>query len=249
MSNRIHAFIAGYNCEKWVSKCFDSIKQQTYKNYICTIVNDSSTDKTQEVIDKETKSWNKVSCHKTSKNQKWLKNSAQFLKPKDNDIVVTIDMDDWLPHQNVFERINQVYEQEKCWLTYGSYSLSTKPQERTGQCRPYAAEDLRVRNFRRRFFCCSHLRTFRGFLWNNLDPNSMFLDWDGNYADMAYDCAIMFPMLEMCKPGKIKFLKEILYVYNMSNPISDGKRSRALQKQTEQWFRKMPMVKVLDRKD
>ena len=39
-----------YNMEKYISKCLDSIFSSTYKNYEVIIVNDGSTDKSDEII-------------------------------------------------------------------------------------------------------------------------------------------------------------------------------------------------------
>jgi hypothetical protein len=81
-------------------------------------------------------------------------------------------------------------------------------------------------------------------LWQGINREH-FKDWEGNFADMAYDCAIMFPMLEMCAPGKIRFVDELTYWYNDQNPISDDRRSRELQKRTEQWFRSFPQYGIV----
>ncbi|GEM_PF-2272692 len=40
-----------YNSEKYLEECLQSIANQTYKNYICVLVNDGSTDGSQTVID------------------------------------------------------------------------------------------------------------------------------------------------------------------------------------------------------
>jgi len=48
------------------------------------------------------------------------------------------------------------------------------------------------------------------------------LDKNKNYYEMAADLALMFPMAEL-SGGKIKFIKDILYVYNRTNPLNDDK--------------------------
>ena len=44
--------IANYNSEKWISKCLESIFDQTYKDYELVIVDDVSTDRSLEIIEK-----------------------------------------------------------------------------------------------------------------------------------------------------------------------------------------------------
>ena len=38
-----------------------------------------------------------------------------------DEICVLLDGDDWLNGENVLARLNEIYEEEDCWLTYGSY--------------------------------------------------------------------------------------------------------------------------------
>lgn len=40
-----------YNVEKYLRQCLDSIKKQTYKNFICIMVNDGSTDKSKIIAE------------------------------------------------------------------------------------------------------------------------------------------------------------------------------------------------------
>ena len=42
-----------YNTEKYIRKCLDSIKNQTYTNYEVIIINDGSTDNSLEIINED----------------------------------------------------------------------------------------------------------------------------------------------------------------------------------------------------
>jgi len=64
---------------------------------------------------------------------------------------------------------------------------------------------------------------------------------------MAPDVAIMYPLLEMCEPGKIRFVPEVLYVYNDLNPLNEHKLDLERQNRTDDWFRRRPKVPVLQR--
>ena len=81
--------------------------------------------------------------------------------------------------------------------------------------------------FRNYFWYASHLKTFRHDLWLSINPID-FLDNNGIYYTVASDLAIMFPMLEMAGYRQ-EFMKEVLYVYNDQNPISDHKIRRNSQ--------------------
>ena len=60
-----------------------------------------------------------------------------------------------------------------------------------------------------------------------MNPNDL-LDKKGQYFQVAWDLAIMFPMLEMAG-NRQEFMQDLLYVYNDQNPISDHKIRRREQ--------------------
>ena len=73
--------------------------------------------------------------------------------------------------------------------------------------------------YRKYFWYASHLKTFRHDLWLAINHKD-FINKNQEYFSVASDLAIMFPMLEMAG-NRQEFVREILYVYNDNNPISD----------------------------
>ena len=65
------------------------------------------------------------------------------------------------------------------------------------------------------------MRSFKYKLWKNLKKQDL-KDEDGFYYKMAYDQAIMLPLLEMAG-DKAKYVKETLHVYNKNNPLNVDK--------------------------
>ena len=43
--------VTGYNCEKYVKECMDSIQAQTYRDFEVFAYNDASTDSTQKLLE------------------------------------------------------------------------------------------------------------------------------------------------------------------------------------------------------
>ena len=41
--------------------------------------------------------------------------------PNKEDVIITLDGDDWFATKNTLEILNTRYKESGCWLTYGSY--------------------------------------------------------------------------------------------------------------------------------
>lgn len=242
----LYIYTSGHKAAPWVEQCLNSVAMQTYTNYTHIVVDDASPDNTGKLCLQCKHERAQVTC--VEKNVGWAANAVKHCKPADEDIVITLDLDDWLPHEKVFQRIVNLYKKHDCWLTYGNWAPNRVPNKKqTGHMgTPYSEKVLEERSFRKAKFKATHLRTFKGFLWNNIDTET-FRGPDGEYGRTTYDIAIMMPMLEMCKPGKILCTDEILYIYNRGNPLNDQKVFRRLQKELDHWYRGMPKVDVLDR--
>lgn len=49
MTNKVSIIVPCYNHAKYLEECIESIKDQSYSNWECIIVDDGSTDDTQSV--------------------------------------------------------------------------------------------------------------------------------------------------------------------------------------------------------
>jgi len=230
--NKFIIFSCGFNCQDYITDHINSIEQQSYTNYTHILVNDNSTDSTELFITKNNKH-----CITNEHNQGWLHNSADYLLPEDDDIVVIVDADDMLSSKYVLELLNNIYSIEDCWMTYGSFIWSTS-KVKEGKPYPVGVD------YRKFEWCGVHLQTFRGFLWNNINKSDFLLE-DGNYATCSYDHAVMFPILEMTPHNKQRFVPETLYVYNDNNPLHVGRLRKLEQKETANYFRSLSHYKEL----
>ena len=256
--NRIIVFACGINCEKYIKRHRRSIELQTYKNFLYVGVDDASTDGTyKELLRFHNKERNVLIRNK--KNQGWLANAAKNLHKfiqSDEDIIVVIDMDDWLADHHVFDRINNTYNRKGCWITFGTWAVPDDPKIKAkyrtkwGVDKPMprpkdASDHLKNRTFRLTP-AFSHLKTFKAFLWKELDSED-FKGPDGEFAPCCYDRAIMYPMLEMTPTDKIKRINDLVYMYNIGNPNCHAWINRERQLKLEEFFRNKKPYGVLKR--
>jgi len=223
-STKFKIVVPTYNTEQWITKCLYSIYSQQHQNYECLIINDASTDRTGNLIDDFL---NKIKDQRFSvihnqRNEKALKNIVngfKILETKDepDSVLMVIDGDDYLFCEYSLSLVDQIYQNSNALLTYGSFV-----QWPTGELsfdRQFPKEVIENNSYREYKFISSHLRTFKSKLWNSIRDEDL-RDEDGEYFRTGWDVAFMIPMLEMAS-GRFQYVRNILYVYNRWNPISD----------------------------
>ena len=211
-----------YNAEKWITKCIDSVKEQSYENYEHIIVDDCSTDDTLKIAHQQILGDKRFKLVKKESRMGVMHShitGAELLgKNADpEDIYVHLDGDDWLAHGDVLKRVNEIYEADNCWMTYGNYEAT---DDSRSVCNP-KVEDLAVRMHILAEWPFSHLRTFKKFLWDRVKTESL-VDSNKKAFSSACDVAIMCPMLEMAG-DRVTFIDETLYIYNRENPLNEDK--------------------------
>lgn len=82
-------------------------------------------------------------------------------------------------------------------------------------------------------------------MWKKINTNDL-KDDDGRFYESCYDQAIMLPLLEMSQE-RIKYIPEILCVYNVGNPNAVNKLKVQKQFETMQDIRKkQPYKRISD---
>lgn len=208
-----------YNAENYISKCIESIKSQTFKNFTCYITDDLSTDDSVETARKAIGGDTRFVL---------LKNRTKMYQPgnydyviryndtiDDHDVVVELDGDDWFPDKHVLQRVNDTYENDDVWVANGSFVYS---DGRAG----FAAKQQITNNLRGAAMTCSHLRTWRAGLWRKIVRRDL-KDEHGIYWSVSGDLSFMYPMLEMAGDSHYVFMEDINYVYNEESPLNDHK--------------------------
>jgi glycosyltransferase involved in cell wall biosynthesis len=237
MSNHFKIIIPLYNVEEWIKICLRSVKAQTYQDYQCIIVDDISTDGSADVIKKEIASDDRFLLVENKEKKYALRNiyeAIELSNPAKEDIIVTLDGDDWLASRDVLSTLNEVYSKNDCWITYGSYA--EYPSGRRGKFSKQIPQHIiSESSYRRNPWSASHLRTFKYKLWSKIEREDL-LDSDGNFYEMAWDLSFMFPMLEMAGPRSL-YVQDILYSYNLSNPLNDHKKDHSKQLRLESEIR------------
>tara|TARA_R110000824_G_scaffold54689_4_gene151018 strand:- start:7257 stop:7973 length:717 start_codon:yes stop_codon:yes gene_type:complete len=209
-----------YNAEKYIERCLRTIMDQDHKDFTCYITHDMSTDNSVSLVKELIKDDPRfIMLGSTGKKVYQAGNFDRAIRNnpdiEDNEIIVEVDGDDFLPDSGVFTRVKDLYSDNQVWIATGSFVYSSGQEG-------FSFPQRNFENLRSARFTASHLRTWRAFLWRGIKEEDL-KDENGNYWQWSGDLCFMYPMLEMSGEEHYRFMKDINYVYNGENPINEHK--------------------------
>lgn len=226
------AIVTGsYNNSQWCERNLTLLFEQDYGNWHLFYIDDCSEDDTLErvisLIKKHNKA-DKVTLISNTKRYGHMYNQYTIINKIDpRSVVVVYDGDDWCAHTHVLRKLNEVYTSGDVWLTYGQFWYWSK--NKLGICRQLPEATIKNNLFREHpVWVTSHLRTFYAALFQQIRLEDLL--YKGEFIPMSVDVATMFPMLEMAGEH-IRFIEEVLYIYNDANQLSffhDNREKQAI---------------------
>ena len=204
-----------YNASFHLSELYESLREQSNKNWSWVILNDMSNDDTLEIANNIAKSdeLKRVTIVNHIEKKFALKGVVDYLQSNytsthADTIVAIVDGDDALCNENtvdlVLKEYNDNQELEVLWTAH-SWDINGMniSRDMPGNINPYQYP-----------WVSSHLKTFKlGLL--QMISNENFKDLDGNWFERGYDQAIYLPLLHLAKSRK--FLNEICYLYRINS--------------------------------
>lgn len=246
-------FVPSYNNVEWYRYNLSSIFNQKYKNYRVIYIDDASTDGTYDLVRQYINQyglWSQVTLLHNKHNKGALYNTYKAIHMcDDNEILVTLDGDDWFAHANVLSYLNNVYQNKNIWLTYGQFL--NWPTFKRGWCKPIPPYFIKKNQFREYGFVGAQLRSYYVWLAKKIKLKHLISpinDYKGKFFPSAGDVALMFPMFEMAG-NHFKFISDILCIRNVKTPLNDFKVHRKKQLEITKFLRKWEKYKPLHKKE
>lgn len=129
---KISIIIPVYNLENYIYECLNSVKEQTYSDYEVILINDGSTDRSEEIIRSFIETYSLKNFFLINKENGGLaraRNTA--LQYACGEWVTFIDGDDWVePHylSSMIEAL-EAYPADLCYAGYQAYDENSKTVE------------------------------------------------------------------------------------------------------------------------
>lgn len=197
----LSVIIPVYNVEKYLSRCVNSVLNQTYKDFELILVDDGSLDKSPEICDGYKKKDSRVKViHKENGGLSSARNAG--LEICKGDYIFFIDSDDWLTDEKVLEEFISKAEKENSDFVYSFMNTATDETQKAIRMNKRFKDNDRL-------FFLSNPYLFSA--WNKLYKNTLlqFLQFVPGRVNEDVD---VIPLV-FCKANKVSRLDKHTYNY------------------------------------
>ena len=98
---KFSVIVAAFNIEQYIQRALKSVEEQTFKNYELLVVNDCSTDNTEEKILEYCNKYDNIKYLKHDKNKKLGTARNTALNIAKGEYIIYLDGDDYLADEKV----------------------------------------------------------------------------------------------------------------------------------------------------
>lgn len=196
-----------YNCEYYIEKYLKSLLSQTYSDIEIIIVNDGSTDGTEEIVKRYCEKDNRIKYY--SQENKGASSARNFGVEKANgDYLLFVDSDDYISEQLISKVVDKAEKDNAdvvCFAHYKVYESEKIPFLFSWNCNEWYDGKFglqKILRFEIKGYICDKL--FRLKKWKNMkltfEKNRYCEDW----APISY---------YMSQATRVSFVNEPLYYY------------------------------------
>jgi len=121
--------VAAYNIEGYIERAIKSVINQTFNNYELLIVNDASTDGTEQKILSYSNKYNNIVYLKHEKNKRLGAARNTALNVAKGEYIIYLDGDDYLAKNDVLEKLNTLIGNEPTDIIYLGFKIEGDREE------------------------------------------------------------------------------------------------------------------------
>ena len=111
-------------CEDFIGRSIDSVRSQSMANWKAYVTVDPCGDDTFMLAVKASSGDVRFEIHRNTVRRFSLPNQIAAIRRMNaapEDVIISLDGDDWFATDDALRIIADTYEREDCWLTYGSW--------------------------------------------------------------------------------------------------------------------------------
>lgn len=201
-----------YNSEKYIKEILDSILEQTFLDYEIVIVNDGSTDNSENIIKNYIKKEKKINYIYQENQGPGLARKNGFIHAK-GDLLFFVDSDDFLPNKNSLYEINEIFKNNNIDILFFNFVRNVNGREHI--VNTFYDDELKegIHNI-------SYIDNHRvgGALWNKVFKKRIMKEDFFINANNFEDYFTTYSYLNQC--NNFYYTKKIFYYTYRNNPNS-----------------------------
>ncbi|MDO5852425.1 MAG: glycosyltransferase family 2 protein [Methanobacteriaceae archaeon] len=218
INKKVSIIIPVYNSQETISRCLDTILNQTYKNIEIVIVDDGSTDESYSLIKLKINNDPRIKLIK--KKNTGVSDSRNYaLQIVTGEYITFVDSDDWI-ELNLIEKMVETLEREKVDIVCCNYYLNYKDnRQRKVERKESKIDKLEALNPSSKYYFTT--------VWGKLFKKNIINDLQFR-TDIFYSEDTLFYIQTLMNSNSIYWVKEILYHYyvNENGAIKNKKNEK-----------------------
>lgn len=209
MSALISIVIPVYNVEGYVRRCFESVTNQTWKDFEVIVIDDGSMDKSGEICDEYAQKDTRFKVFHQS-NQGIGKTRLGGIKKAVGEYVVWADADDWLEPSLLERLVKSIREKKSDIVVYGAANVNNKVITSK-----ILWKDLTIDGWRRETIISG-----QSVVWNFMSKRSLYEDVNLPEAVHLSGEDGYLTITLFFKAKSVSYINEVLYFHFVGNPNS-----------------------------
>ncbi len=221
----ISLIIPAYNMDRYIARCVESVIAQTYSNWELIIVNDGSTDNTQNIARKYTSDDRRIKLY-NNKNQGVCKTRNYGISVASGEWFGFIDADDWL-EPTFLEILYKNAVENNCSISacrfindYGDGVIGA--DERVNNVALFRSSNECIHNF-----ICDGM-SMEGMVWNKIYRTELYREYRFDSSiRVNEDCKYTFELMSQCENACLTSAK--LYHYYLRRDSASRGRPKKIE--------------------
>ena len=214
MEPKVSIIIPVYNVEKYIERCLESISKQKYKDFEVIIINDGSTDKTLDIINKYKKKDKRINIYSQDNLGPSISRNNGIKKAK-GEYLAFIDADDFITDTYLELMVSKCESEELDLVTCGYIDVS-----KYGKLKLNDFFNKYAINSKENFIRCI-LSGVGGTLWGKLFKRKLIIDNNLFIDEDLFMCEdLIFVLKYIFISKRYNSIGECLYIYNRLNENS-----------------------------
>ena len=238
--------VPSFNNAPYLEKTLQSIFSQKYENYKVIYIDDHSFDDSFQKAEYWIGQLDRKKRTTLIQNPSNLGATANFYTAaqlcQNHEILVLLDGDDCLAHEEVLSLLNRAYANPHTWMTYGG-SLDYPQYEKKPLEKKLPSKLFRASSFRKYPAVPPHLTTGYAALFKQIHIEDLF--YRGHFFPMGSEYAFLYPLLEMAGKHSL-YSEKPLYLKNTQNPLSETILLGNFQQECLEYLRSRPRYAALN---